>query len=100
MVGASSPLSTILPKMTAPDLIADSRVCAEIARVERTRPAPIPVAAGITDGAYRFTPDGPGDEPALGKGVKQEAIEGQFPISRTRPLSSAAIVLSDSRRRE
>ena len=36
------------------------------------------LGAGITDGDYRFTPDGPGDEPAPGKGIKQEAIEGSF----------------------
>ncbi len=40
----------------------------EIAAVEKTRPAPIPMAMGVTDGDYRFTPDGPGDEPAPGKG--------------------------------
>jgi Protein of unknown function (DUF1553)/Protein of unknown function (DUF1549)/Planctomycete cytochrome C len=51
---------------------------AEIARIEKERPEPIPVAMGITDGDYRFTPDGPGDEPAPGKGVKQAAIEGSF----------------------
>ena len=33
---------------------------------------------GVTDGDYRFTPDGPGDEPAPGKGIKQEAVEGSF----------------------
>jgi hypothetical protein len=51
---------------------------AEIARIEKERPEPIPVAMGITDGDYRFTPDGPGDEPAPGKGVKQAAVEGSF----------------------
>jgi Protein of unknown function (DUF1553)/Protein of unknown function (DUF1549) len=50
----------------------------EIARIEKERPEPIPVAMGITDGDYRFTPDGPGDEPAPGKGLKQAAIEGSF----------------------
>ena len=54
------------------------RLTAQIAQVEKTRPAPIPVAAGITDGDYRFTPDGPGDEPAPGKGVKQEVTQGSF----------------------
>jgi hypothetical protein len=29
-------------------------------------PKPLPVAAGIRDGDYRFTPDGPGDEPVPG----------------------------------
>ncbi len=33
---------------------------------------------GITDGDYRLAPDGPGDEPEPGKGVKQEAIAGTF----------------------
>ena len=46
--------------------------------LENQRPKPLPVAAIVTDGDYRFTPDGPGDEPAPGKGVKREAIEGSF----------------------
>ena len=36
------------------------------------------MAMGITDGDYRFTPDGPGDEPAPGKGVKSDVKEGSF----------------------
>mgnify|MGYP000134070308 CR=1 FL=1 len=48
------------------------------AAIETQRPAPIPVAAGITDGDFRFTPDGPGDEPAPGKGIQRAAIEGAF----------------------
>jgi hypothetical protein len=51
---------------------------AEIASIEKERPKPIPVAAGITDGDYRFTPDGPGDEPAPGKGVQKAVTEGSF----------------------
>ncbi len=50
----------------------------EIAQMEKQRPKPIPVAMGITDGDYRLTPDGPGDEPAPGKGGKQEAVDGTF----------------------
>ena len=46
--------------------------------LEKKRPAPIPVAMGITDGDYRLTPLGAGDEVAPGKGIKQEAIEGSF----------------------
>ena len=64
--------------MTPEDLAAEKKLNAEIASIEKERPKPIPVAAGITDGDYRFTPDGPGDEPAPGKGVKREAIEGSF----------------------
>ena len=48
---------------------------------------------GVTDGDYRFAPDGPGDEPAPGKGIKREAIEGSFlhtgrgAIRRRHPIS-------------
>jgi hypothetical protein len=64
--------------ITPEDRAAREKLSAEIARVETERPKPIPVAAGVTDGDYRFTPDGPGDEPAPGKGVKREAIDGSF----------------------
>ncbi|HYP12838.1 MAG TPA: DUF1553 domain-containing protein, partial [Bryobacteraceae bacterium] len=60
------------------DLARKKQLAAELAQVEKERPEPIPVAMGITDGDYRFTPDGPGDEPAPGKGIKSEAIEGSF----------------------
>src|SRR5258708_31906830 len=46
--------------------------------LEARRPAPIPVDMGITDGDYRFVPDGAGDEPAPGKGIKHEATEGSY----------------------
>jgi len=36
------------------------------------------MAMGITDGDYRFTLDGPGDEPAPGKGIKNETVQGSF----------------------
>ena len=64
--------------MKPQDLAQKETLNEEIARIEKERPEPIPVAMGITDGDYRFTPDGPGDEPAPGKGVKQAAIEGSF----------------------
>ena len=65
----------------------------QIRTFESQRPKPLPVAAIVTDGDYRFTPDGPGDEPAPGKGVKREAVEGSFlfkapaSISRRLPIS-------------
>src|SRR5262249_3292282 len=37
-----------------------------IKEIERKLPLPLPVAAGVRDGDYRFTPDGPGDEPVPG----------------------------------
>jgi hypothetical protein len=64
--------------MTPEDLGTRKKLNADLAAIEQDRPKPIPVAAGVTDGDYRFTPDGPGDEPAPGKGVKQEAIEGSY----------------------
>jgi hypothetical protein len=51
---------------------------AEIMAAEKERPKPIPMAAGVTDGDYRFAPDGAGDEPAPGKGLKREAMEGSY----------------------
>jgi hypothetical protein len=75
-VGVSS--AEIERIMTPEDLAKRKALETELARIEKERPKPIPVAAGITDGDYRFTPDGPGDEPAPGKGIKQEAIEGSF----------------------
>jgi hypothetical protein len=42
------------------------RLDAEIKEFEAKLPAPPPIAAGIRDGDYRFTPDGPGDEPVPG----------------------------------
>ncbi|MEX2262208.1 MAG: PSD1 and planctomycete cytochrome C domain-containing protein [Bryobacteraceae bacterium] len=64
--------------MTLPDLEMRRDLNQEIKRIEAERPKPLPVAMGITDGDYRFAPDGPGDEPAPGKGVKREAVEGSF----------------------
>jgi Protein of unknown function (DUF1553)/Protein of unknown function (DUF1549)/Planctomycete cytochrome C len=64
--------------ITPEDAARKQTLKAGIARIEKERPEPIPVAMGITDGDYRFTPDGPGDEPAPGKGVKAAAIEGSF----------------------
>ena len=68
--------------------------------IEKERPAPIPVAMGITDGDYRFTPDGPGDEPAPGKGLKSEATKGSFLHTGPGPIQSAALLFPDPRRRE
>jgi hypothetical protein len=60
------------------DLARKKELLALQASIEKERPAPIPMAMGITDGDYRFTPDGPGDEPAPGKGVRSEVTEGSF----------------------
>ncbi|MEO7649659.1 MAG: PSD1 and planctomycete cytochrome C domain-containing protein [Bryobacteraceae bacterium] len=64
--------------MTPADLAEKNKLGEELKRIEGERPKPIPMAMGITDGDYRFTPDGAGDEPAPGKGIKQGVIEGSF----------------------
>ncbi len=67
------------------DLFEKQKIQAAIRAAEKERPAPIPLAMAVTDGDYRFTPDGPGDEPAPGKGKKQEAIEGSYLHTGTDP---------------
>ncbi len=68
-----------IERIMKPEDLAEKRALdVQIAAINKERPKPIPVAMGMTDGDYRFTPDGPGDEPAPGKGVKREAIEGSY----------------------
>jgi hypothetical protein len=64
--------------MKPEDLAGKRKLDAQIAAINKEWPAPIPLVMGMTDGDYRFTPDGPGDEPAPGKGVKREAMEGSY----------------------
>src|ERR1051326_8280857 len=64
--------------MTSADQDEKRALNQKIRELESQRPKPLPLAAIVTDGDYRFTPDGPGDEPAPGKGVKQQATEGSF----------------------
>jgi len=62
----------------AEDLARKRTLIEQITAIEKERPAPLPVAMGITDGDYRSTPDGPGDEPAPGKGGAQDPDAGPF----------------------
>jgi hypothetical protein len=64
--------------MTPEDLARKRQLQEAMRRIEQQKTPPISVAMGITDGDYRFAPDGPGDEPEPGKGVKRELIEGTF----------------------
>jgi hypothetical protein len=73
--------------MVEPDLSKWKDLNFRIREIEREKPNPIPVAMGITDGDYRFTPDGAGDEPAPGKGLKREAIEGSFLSDGSKPYT-------------
>ena len=80
--------------MTPEDLARKKALNEQIAALEKERPKPLPMAAIVTDGDYRFAPDGPGDEPAPGKGVKQRGhakaascSRGRDGISRRRRIS-------------
>ena len=53
-------------KMSAADRDRVREIEARIKEIERKLPPPYPIAAGVRDGDYRFTPDGPGDEPVPG----------------------------------
>ena len=64
--------------MSPADLAQKKALNEQIAALQKERPKALPMAAIVTDGDYRFTPDGPGDEPAPGKGVKSEVTEGSF----------------------
>jgi hypothetical protein len=51
-----------IDRLLTPDEAARKKtLTARIAAIEKQRPAPIPVAEIVTDGDYRFTPDGDGD---------------------------------------
>jgi hypothetical protein len=71
----SAEIDRLLP---AEEIARKKTLLSQISAIEKERPKPIPLAMGITDGDYRFAPDGPGDEPAPGKGVKQDVKEGSF----------------------
>jgi hypothetical protein len=64
--------------MTRQDRERKAALTREIRALENDLPKPLPTAAVVTDGDYRFAPDGPGDEPAPGKGVRQDLSEGSF----------------------
>jgi hypothetical protein len=71
--------------MKADDLAKKRELEGRIRTIEKERPKAIPVAMGITDGDYRLTPDGAGDEPAPGKGIQREKIDGSFLNDGTKP---------------
>jgi hypothetical protein len=64
--------------LTPADAARKTTLSHQVRDLEKEPPAPLPMAAIVTDGDYRFAPDGPGDEPAPGKGMKQEAGQGSF----------------------
>jgi hypothetical protein len=52
--------------VTGPDVEARAKLQEKIRELRAQLPPPLPTAAGIRDGDYRFTPDGPGDAPLPG----------------------------------
>jgi hypothetical protein len=79
VIRTTSVSSNEIDRVAKPEDLARKRaLLARIAEFEKQRPAPIPMAMGITDGDYRSTPDGPGDEPAPGKGLQKDPNAGPF----------------------
>ena len=72
---ASSEIDRI---MKPADAVVKQQLLHQMRDIEKLRPKPIPVAMGITDGDYRFVPDGPGDEPAPGKSRQQADFAGSY----------------------
>ncbi len=69
-----------IDKYMPPDIKAKKdALLAQVRELERQRAKEPLSAIGVTDGDYRFAPDGYGDEPAPGKGVKRDAsLKGTF----------------------
>jgi hypothetical protein len=84
--------------MVGVDLTRKRELNERIRALEGKRPKPLPSASIVTDGDYRFAPDGPGDEPAPGKGVKRDDVEGTFLFTgpgRYQPPPSYFLVRGD-----
>ncbi len=67
-----------LMKLNEEDTAKRQVLLDKIAALEKQMPPPIPIAEGIRDGDYRFTPDGPGDEPLPGKGNRPNWGTGKY----------------------
>jgi hypothetical protein len=79
VIRTTSVSSDEIDRVMAPaDLERKQALNQQIRGLQNERPKPLPMAAIVTDGDYRFAPDGLGDEPAPGKGVKRETVEGTF----------------------
>jgi hypothetical protein len=68
------------PVLSEADREARAKLQAQIRELRSQLPKPLPVAAGIRDGDYRFTPDGPGDAPLPGTTANRikADFEGNF----------------------
>jgi hypothetical protein len=74
-------------RLSDSDREARTAIEAQIRDLTRQLPPRLPVAPGIRDGDYRFTPDGPGDEPVPGTTAKRirPDFEGSFVPRPDRP---------------
>ncbi len=72
---------------------------AQLREIEKRLPKPLPVAAGIRDGDYRFTPDGPGDEPVPGTTAKrfQPDFAGSFIPEPGKPYAPPPLATVDGK---
>ncbi|MBI3695467.1 MAG: DUF1553 domain-containing protein, partial [Acidobacteria bacterium] len=77
--GVGVPPGSVDKALSPEDKAKKEALLAQIRQIEKQRPKELPAVAGVTDGDYRFAPDGYGDEPAPGKGVKRDAsLKGTF----------------------
>src|SRR6202023_1173159 len=79
VIRTTSVSSDEIDRVMAPaDLERKKALNQQIRGLQNERPKALPMAEIVTDGDYRFAPDGPGDEPAPGKGTTRDAGEGSF----------------------
>ena len=72
--------------MSQEDRELADKLRAEVQQLEKQLPEPLPVAMGIRDGDYRFTPEGPGDEVLPGKGNRETFdFEGSYVPEQGKP---------------
>jgi Protein of unknown function (DUF1553) len=103
VIRTTSVSSDEIDRVMAPaDLAQKKALAQQIRALQDERPKPLPVAAIVTDGDYRFAPDGPGDEPAPGKGVQHETGPGSFLFhgpGRYQPPPSYFLIRGDTQSR-
>ena len=62
-------------KFSADDEAKMDALNEQIRELRKQMPEPLPTTAGIRDGDYRFTPDGPGDAPVPGTTAKRIKVD-------------------------
>ena len=62
VLSINPPRRQVIAALTAAEAAQHTRLLEQVEELERHRPAEPPMAEIVTDGDYRFAPDGPGDE--------------------------------------